>query len=190
VNCGFSSTTVPGRPGGSSVIRTAIRSVRQGLKRSRDDRTDSADTAEWVIFRFPSSKLRFPVRADVTTPAARSTVKLSVPTPPGVDHRVQLNPPELNPRGPRLPPGGGRPYLLLATRSSPTRLAAGVRGPPFGAAHRPSRLLFPVSPLSALSLATARRLRSVAGKTMLSTHPQSIHIRQPAVGIPVGLKVN
>lgn len=110
--------------------------------------------------------------------------------PPGVDHRVQLNPPELNPRGPRLPPGGGRPYLLLATRSSPTRLAAGVRGPPFGAAHRPSRLLFPVSPLSALSLATARRLRSVAGKTMLSTHPQSIHIRQPAVGIPVGLKVN
>lgn len=138
MNCGFSSTTVPGRPGGSSVIRTAIRSVRQGLKRSRDDRTDSADTAEWVIFRFPSSKLRFPVRADVTTPAARSTVKLSVPTPPGVDHRVQLNPPELNPRGPRLPPGGGRPYLLLATRSSPTRLAAGVRGPPFGAALRPS----------------------------------------------------
>ena len=30
--------------------------------------------------------------------------------PPGTDHPVQLNPPELNPAAPALPPGGGRPF--------------------------------------------------------------------------------
>ena len=79
----------------------------------------------------------------------------SVSTPPGAGHRVQLNPPELNPRGPRPPPWRGPPLTPAprpaAGRAGRSLLLRRVSGGPrhfcpaklHDQAHLPVRLVRP-----------------------------------------------